>query len=58
MQQRVTIFEEEVKGWLSDCVRVAILWLLVSEPGFFKVLGELEINLKSILKLRPRSNIA
>ena len=32
-------------------------WLLVSEPGFLKVLGEFGRTFKFILKLRPRSNI-
>ena len=34
-----------------------LIWLLVSEPGFFKVLGELGRKLKHILELRPGSNI-
>ena len=32
-------------------------WLLVSEPGFLKVLGDLGRKFKFIFKLRPRSNI-
>ena len=34
-----------------------IYWLLVSEPGFLRVLGDLGRTNKSIFKLRPRSNI-
>ena len=32
-------------------------WLLVSEPGLLKVLGDLGRKFKFILKLRPGSNI-
>ena len=32
-------------------------WLLVSEPGFSKVLGDVGRKFKCILKLGPRSNI-
>ena len=32
-------------------------WLLVSEPGFLKVLGDLGRKFKFVLKLRPGSNV-
>ena len=32
-------------------------WLLVSEPGFLKVLDDFGRTFKFIWKLRPRSNI-
>ena len=36
---------------------VGQVWVLVSEPGFVKVLGDLGRQIKFILRLRPRSNI-
>ena len=41
----------------SDVVRHSEIWLLVSEPGFLKVLGDFGRTFEFMLKLRPRSNL-
>ena len=50
-----SFFSEEVVG--AGTLSYKINWLLVSEPGFSMVLDDFGKTSKSILKLRPRSNI-
>ena len=61
-QMHVTYTHPGVRWHSAEHIgHAAVLWtsfsLLVSEPGFSKVLGDFGRQFKLISKLRPRSNI-
>ena len=41
-----------------QCHKITLHWVLVSEPGFFKVLAHFPGNLIILPEMKPRNNIA